>query len=76
MTDITAAIPLQPLSLLTRMGGRKFLLSFSIYLGTALLTYLKVIDGVAYTGVTLGVVAAFITGNVAQKNALVAAASK
>lgn len=48
-------------------GGRKFILAVLSLLSASFLAYVKAIDGTAYASVMVLCVAAFITGNVAQK---------
>ena len=48
-------------------GGRKFILAVMSLLSATFLAYVKAIDGTAYGSVMVLCVAAFITGNVAQK---------
>jgi hypothetical protein len=48
-------------------GGRRFLLTAVSGAGTFLLMWLGKISGEVYATVTIGTVAAYITGNVAQK---------
>lgn len=48
-------------------GGRKFILAAMALLSATFLAYVKAIDGTAYASVMVLCVAAFITGNVAQK---------
>ena len=55
-----------PLALST-VGGRRWLLALISGAGTFLLTLLGKIDANAYTLTTIGIVGAYITGNVAQK---------
>lgn len=52
---------------LERVGGRRFLLTLISGAGTWLLTLLGKIDGTAYVTATIGVVGAYIAGNVAQR---------
>lgn len=52
---------------LTRIGGRRFLLTMVSGAGTWLLCWFGKIDGGVYSVVTIATVAAYITGNVAQK---------
>lgn len=52
---------------LTSYGGRRFLLTLISGAGTFVLTLLGKIDGSAYMLTTIGIVGAYITGNVAQK---------
>jgi hypothetical protein len=48
-------------------GGRRFLLTVLSGAGTFLLIWLGKISGEVYATVTIGTVAAYITGNTAQK---------
>lgn len=48
-------------------GGRKFILAVLSLLSASFLVYVKAIEGTAYASVMVLCVAAFITGNVAQK---------
>lgn len=52
---------------LDRIGGRRWLLALISGAGTFLLCWAGKIDGNAYTLATLGIVGAYITGNVAQR---------
>lgn len=52
---------------LTTLGGRRFLLTMVSGAGTWLLCWFGKIDGGVYSVVTIATVAAYITGNVAQK---------
>jgi len=52
---------------MTTYGGRRFLLALVSGAGTFTLTLLGKIDGSAYMLTTIGIVGAYITGNVAQK---------
>lgn len=54
-------------SLLTSVGGRRFVLALVSGAGTFLLTLLGKIDGNAYTLATIGIVGAYVAGNTAQK---------
>ena len=50
-----------------KFGGRRFLLTIVSGAGTFLLVMLGKINGEVYATVTIATVAAYITGNVAQK---------
>lgn len=52
---------------LERIGGRRWLLTLISGAGTFVLCLLGKIDGSAYMLTTIGIVGAYITGNVAQK---------
>ena len=52
---------------LDRVGGRRFLLTMVSGAGTWLLCWAGKIDGGVYSVVTIATVAAYITGNVAQR---------
>lgn len=52
---------------LETVGGRRFLLTVLSGAGTFLLVWLGKISGEVYATVTIGTVAAYITGNTAQK---------
>lgn len=52
---------------LDQLGGRRFLLALVSGAGTATLCWLGRIDANAYMLTTLGIVGAYITGNVAQR---------
>lgn len=52
---------------LSTIGGRRWLLALISGAGTFLLTLMGKIDGNAYTLTTIGIVGAYITGNVAQR---------
>jgi hypothetical protein len=52
---------------LTNYGGRRFLLTMISGAGTWLLCWFGKISGDVYSVVTIATVAAYITGNVAQK---------
>mgnify|MGYP000193211272 CR=1 FL=1 len=52
---------------LTGLGGRRFLISLISGAGSFLLCWAGKIDGNAYVAATLGIVGAYIVGNVAQK---------
>jgi len=52
---------------LDTLGGRRFLLTMVSGAGTWLLCWFGKIDGGVYSVVTIATVAAYITGNVAQK---------
>jgi len=52
---------------LDSLGGRRFLLTFLFGLITAYLVYKKAITPEVYATVELGLVGAYITGNVYQK---------
>lgn len=52
---------------LDRFGGRRFLLTMVSGAGTWLLCWAGKIDGGVYSVVTIATVAAYITGNTAQK---------
>lgn len=54
-------------ALIDSAGGRRFLLALISGAGTFLLAWAGRIDGNAYTLATLGIVGAYITGNVTQK---------
>lgn len=62
----TPEIKQKALTYLVQLGGRKFLLAMLIYLGTAVLTWYVLIDEGIYSVVTLGVIASYIAGNIAQ----------
>ena len=49
------------------LGGRRFLLTLISGAGTWLLCALGIIDGSVYATVTIATVAAYITGNVYQR---------
>ena len=53
--------------LLENLGGRRFLLALFCCAGTIILSALGKIDGNAYAAVQIGIVGAYITGNVIQK---------
>ena len=53
--------------LLEGWGGRRFAIALISGAGTWLLCWAGKIDGNAYSLTTLGIVGAYITGNVAQK---------
>lgn len=50
-----------------RIGGRRWLLALISGAGTFTLCWVGRIDGNAYMLTTIGIVGAYITGNVAQK---------
>lgn len=52
---------------LSTVGGRRWILALISGAGTFILTLMGKIDGTAYTMTTIGIVGAYITGNVAQK---------
>lgn len=52
---------------LDQLGGRRFLLTLISGAGTWLLCFLGKISGDVYSVVTIATVAAYITGNVAQR---------
>lgn len=52
---------------LESIGGRRFLLTLISGAGTWLLCWFGHIDGGVYSAVTIATVAAYIAGNVAQK---------
>jgi hypothetical protein len=52
---------------LDQLGGRRFLLTMVSGAGTWLLCWAGKIDGGVYSVVTIATVAAYITGNVAQR---------
>lgn len=52
---------------LDTLGGRRFLLTMVSGAGTWLLCFLGKISGDVYSVVTIATVAAYITGNVAQR---------
>lgn len=52
---------------LDRFGGRRFLLTMVSGAGTWVLCWFEKISGDVYSVVTIATVAAYITGNVAQK---------
>lgn len=52
---------------LTSYGGRRWILALISGAGTFILTLMGKIDSTAYTMTTIGIVGAYITGNVAQK---------
>lgn len=52
---------------LESIGGRRFLLTLISGAGTWLLCWFGHIDGSVYSAVTIATVAAYIAGNVAQK---------
>ncbi len=54
---------------LDKIGGRRFLLTAISGAGTWLLCFLGKISGDVYSVVTIATVAAYITGNVAQRHA-------
>ena len=54
-------------TLLTTMGGRRFVLALVSGAGTWLLCWSGKIDGNAYTLTTIGIVGAYVTGNTIQK---------
>jgi hypothetical protein len=54
-------------ALLENAGGRRFLLTMVSGAGTWLLCWFGKIDGGVYSVVTIATVAAYITGNTAQK---------
>ena len=54
-------------NLISKVGGRKFILCLGIEVLTAILVWNKIIDQGAYTTITLAVIGAYITGNVMQK---------
>lgn len=54
-------------ALIDSAGGRRFILALISGAGTFLLAWAGKIDGNAYTLATLGIVGAYITGNVTQK---------
>jgi hypothetical protein len=49
------------------LGGRKFLGMLLALVSVTVLTYTGKVDGSVYQWVMIGVVAAYVTGNVAQK---------
>lgn len=51
---------------LETLGGRKFLLVLLVTIASTALTWSAKIDGATYSLVTIGIVGAFITGNVVQ----------
>lgn len=53
--------------LLENLGGRRFLLALFCCAGTIILSAFSKIDGAAYAAVQIGIVGAYITGNVMQK---------
>lgn len=53
--------------ILTRLGGRKFLLTVGCGAVTSALTWFGKIDASTYSLVILATVGAYITGNVTQK---------
>jgi hypothetical protein len=53
---------------LQQFGGRKFVLTLSCMVVTAILTGLGVLESSAYTTVTIATVGAYIAGNVVQKS--------
>lgn len=53
---------------LRQLGGRRFLLTMVSGAGTWLLCWWGKISGDVYSVVTIATVAAYITGNVAQRN--------
>lgn len=52
---------------LSTVGGRRWILALISGAGTFILTLMGKIDGTAYTMTTIGIVGAYITGNVAQR---------
>lgn len=48
------------------LGGRKFLLVLLVTIASTTLTWFTKIDAATYSLVTIGIVGAFITGNVIQ----------
>lgn len=55
-------------SLLDKLGGRKFIATMVSGLGTFLLVFLGKIDAGTYSVVTIATIGAFIAGNTYQKN--------
>lgn len=53
--------------LLENLGGRRFLLALFCCAGTMILSAFCKIDGSAYAAVQIGIVGAYITGNIIQK---------
>jgi hypothetical protein len=53
--------------LITQLGGRRFLLTLGCGIATTILVWFGKIDGMTYSAVILGTVAAYITGNTWQK---------
>lgn len=52
--------------LIESAGGRKFLLVLLVTVASTALTWFNKVDGATYSLVTIGIVGAFITGNVIQ----------
>ena len=53
--------------LITKLGGRRFIMSMGCGIVTSLLVWFGKIDGTTYSAVILGTVAAYIAGNTWQK---------
>jgi hypothetical protein len=54
--------------MLDQAGGRRWLLTLISGAGTWALCFFGKIDGGTYASVTIAIVAAYITGNVTQRN--------
>lgn len=61
---------------LENYGGRRFLLTVATGIATFVLVWLGKISGEVYATITIGTVAAYITGNVAQKIKQIGTADK
>lgn len=57
----------QPTNIFTRFGGRRFVLTLGCGVVNTGLVYLQAITPEVYQWIILGTVAAYITGNTAQK---------
>lgn len=55
------------MSLIDKLGGRRFIISMLIGATTALLVYCAKISDTVYATVILGTIGAYITGNTYQK---------
>jgi hypothetical protein len=53
--------------IITKLGGRRFILTMGCGIATTFLIWFDKIDGFTYSAVILGTVAAYITGNTWQK---------
>ena len=58
---------LHSMSLIDKLGGRRFIISMLIGAATAILVYYAKISDTIYATVILGTVGAYITGNTYQK---------
>jgi hypothetical protein len=54
-------------NLISKLGGRKFILCLVTEVLTAILVWYKAVDQGAYTTITLAIIGGYITGNVMQK---------